>query len=85
MIGQENDACPKYMTLINIGYLSSRTQQFKLRGIFKMADFHDVNVDVAQKLPKLSYAKFISLSLKFAQRKSNENHNIYYINRPAFK
>ena len=35
MIGKVNDACLKYMTLINIGYLSSKIQQFKLRGNFK--------------------------------------------------
>ena len=35
MIGKVNDACPKYMTLISIGYLSSQIQQFKLRGNFK--------------------------------------------------
>ena len=35
MIGTVNNACPKYMTLINIGYLSSQIQQFRLRGNFK--------------------------------------------------
>ena len=50
-----------------------------------MADFHWRQCWLAQKLPKMSYTKFNSLSLKFALRNSNENHNVYYINRPAFK
>ena len=68
MIGKVNDACPKYMTLINIGYLSSQIQQFKLRGNYKNGRFPltFVSVDIAQKLPKMSYTKFNSLSLKFA-------------------
>ena len=61
MIGNVNDACPKYMTLINIGYLSSQIQQFKLRGNFKKWQTSiDFSVDVAQKLPKMSYTKFNS-------------------------
>ena len=32
MIKKVNDAYLKYMTLINMGYLSSQIQQFKLRG-----------------------------------------------------
>ena len=39
MIGKVNDACPKYMTLINIGYLSSQIQQFQLRGNSKNGRF----------------------------------------------
>ena len=67
MIGKINDACPKYMTLKNIGYLSSQIQQFKLRGIFKNWQISiDVSVDVAKKLPKMSYTKFNSYCLKFA-------------------
>ena len=45
----------------------------------------DVNVDVSQKLPKMSDTKFNSLSVKFAKRKSNKNQTVYYINRLAFK
>ena len=39
MIGKVNDACLKYMTLINIRYLSSQIQQFKLRGNFQNGRF----------------------------------------------
>ena len=34
MIGKVNEECPKYMDLINIGYLSSQIQHFKLKGNF---------------------------------------------------
>ena len=61
MIGKINDASPKYMILIIIGYLSSQIQQFKLRGNFKKWQISiDVNVEVAQKLPKMPYTKFNS-------------------------
>ena len=61
MIGKVNDACRKYITLINLRYLSSQVQQFKLRGKFlKWQISIDVNVDIAQKLPKMSYIKFNS-------------------------
>ena len=74
------------MTLINIGYLSSQIQQFKLRrNLKKMQTSIDVNVDVTQQLTKMSYTKFNSLSFKFSWGKSIKNGNIYYINRPAFK
>ena len=39
MIGKVNVACPKYMILINIGYLSSQIQQLKLKGNFKNGRF----------------------------------------------
>ena len=65
MIGKVNDACPNYMTFINIEYLFSRIQQFKLReNLKKWLIPIDVNVDVAQKLTKMSYTKFNSLYLK---------------------
>ena len=67
MTGKINDACPKYMTLINIGYLSSQIQQFKLRGNFKNDRFPLTSMLTSlKKVPKMSYTKFYSLSLKFA-------------------
>ena len=61
MFEKVNDVCPKYMTLIIIGFLSSQIQQFKLRGNFKKWQISiDVNVDVVEKLPKMSYTKFNS-------------------------
>ena len=67
-----------------ISVFSGTTIQIK-RKFKKWQISIDVSADVAQKLPKMSYTKFNSLSLKFAWRKSIENHNVYYINSPAFK
>ena len=39
MIGKVNDACLKYMTLTDIRYLSSKIQQFELKGNFKNGRF----------------------------------------------
>ena len=42
---------------------SSQIQQFKLRGNFNKWQISiDVSIDVAQKLPKMSYTKFNFLS-----------------------
>ena len=46
MIGKINDACPKYMTLVTIGYPSSQIQKVKLRENFKNGRFPLMSVSL---------------------------------------
>ena len=74
------------MILINIGYLSSQIQQFKLRGNFKNDRFSLTSMLTSLKnCPKCLTQNLILCHSRLHKRKSSKNHNVYYLNHPAFK